>query len=192
MKFVHYAGAKGLKFQNKDQGEGDGVGLYKPRGLWLSVQDKGEDGWLDWCQDEKFGTDRMSYRYRVVLAKEAGVLHLKSTSDILRFGREYRVTPEEARGLWPTYDGELPSFLTQYINWSRVATRFPGIVIAPYNWNCRLRHETFWYYGWDCASGCIWDKRAIKSIRLDRTWKRVESEQRADAGAEGEDRPNEP
>ena len=25
--------------------------------------------------------------------------------------------------------------------------------------------ELFWYYGWDCASGCIWDPAAVAEIK---------------------------
>ena len=28
----------------------------------------------------------------------------------------------------------------------------------------RLDMETRWYYGWDCASGCVWDASAVQSV----------------------------
>lgn len=30
----------------------------------------------------------------------------------------------------------------------------------------RLDNRCTWYYGWDCASGCIWDKDAIEHYYL--------------------------
>ena len=38
-------------------------------------------------------------------------------------------------------------------------------VVSPYQWNCRLSLETCWYYGLDCASGCIWYLDCIKEFK---------------------------
>ena len=40
--------------------------------------------------------------------------------------------------------------------------RVDGIIIAPYQWYCRMTVD--WYYTWDCASGCIWNLDAIESV----------------------------
>jgi hypothetical protein len=48
------------------------------------------------------------------------------------------------------------------IDWQRVAEQHQGIIITPYQWECRYSID--WYYIWDCASGCIWDPDAIESI----------------------------
>lgn len=37
---------------------------------------------------------------------------------------------------------------------------------APYQWRRRNERGFSWYYGWDCASGCIWRASAIREIRL--------------------------
>ena len=29
--------------------------------------------------------------------------------------------------------------------------------------------KLLWYHGWDCASGCIWDLKAIDSINVRRS-----------------------
>ena len=39
-----------------------------------------------------------------------------------------------------------------------------GIIISPYQWDCRLALESGWYYGWDCSSGCIWDISCIQDF----------------------------
>jgi hypothetical protein len=62
---------------------------------------------------------------------------------------------------------ELDNFDRKYniaekINWKVVSQKYSGIEINPYVWS--RRNELFWYYGWDVASGCIWDKNAIKKI----------------------------
>jgi len=52
------------------------------------------------------------------------------------------------------------------INWPAVAEKYDGIIIAPYIWQRRLSDnpDHFWYYGWDCASGCIWNTEVIEEI----------------------------
>ena len=47
-------------------------------------------------------------------------------------------------------------------NWPLLATQCAGIEIAPYQHAFRSTH--MWYYGWDVASGCVWDKSGIKKI----------------------------
>lgn len=53
-------------------------------------------------------------------------------------------------------------------DWIDVASRYSGIEIAPYQWKRRIHPSTFWYYTWDCASGCIWDLSAIKKFEVAR------------------------
>ncbi len=54
--------------------------------------------------------------------------------------------------------------ITYQLEWDKVKDKYQGIIIAPYQWECRLALETCWYYGWDCASGCIWDLDCIKEF----------------------------
>ena len=42
---------------------------------------------------------------------------------------------------------------------------YQGIIIAPYLWTRRHHESTGWYYSWDCASGVIWDARAIAELK---------------------------
>lgn len=120
----------------------------KPAGLWLSVD--GEDDWESWCRGEDYGVARLAIRHRVTLAAGANVLHLHTVDSIdeftLAFGfRQY---------------GGLD------IDWRAVCAKHDGIIIAPYQWARRLHDGSRWYYGWDCASGCIWHPRAIASIEV--------------------------
>ena len=68
---------------------------------------------------------------------------------------------------------QTPDTIVKYINakyknrciaWEKVAAKYDGLIITPYIWQRRM--ELNWYYTWDCASGCIWNVRAIKDIRL--------------------------
>ena len=87
----------------------------------------------------------------VVLAPNAAVLTIPTAFDLDLFTEEY-IERGEARYL-------------SRIRWDRVAERYQGIVIAPYHWSRRMADHTFWYYGWDCASGCIWDAAAVAELR---------------------------
>ena len=126
----------------------------KPRGLWLSVD--GEDDWVQWCLGEKFRLDRLAVRNVVTLAEDADIIWIIDKQEFMEFDEEYGMflgTPQ-----------------TRVIDWIRVAEDYDGIIIAPYLWLFRLHPDYFWYYTWDCASGCIWNSRAIKSIEHDPDW----------------------
>ena len=118
-------------------------GSYKPIGLWVSVG----DAWRDWCEAEQFHMESLEYVSEVTLADDA---------DILRMG-----TGEELDDFTDRYgDGQYGDLIA----WDEVARHHQGIIIDPYVWERRL--ELSWYYGWDCASGCIWDAAAIEEIKV--------------------------
>jgi hypothetical protein len=50
------------------------------------------------------------------------------------------------------------------IDWKKVKKHYKGIIISPYQWKLRLDTRVFWYYGWDCSSGCIWDLSCITNV----------------------------
>ena len=52
--------------------------------------------------------------------------------------------------------GIRPASRVKYPDWKLIAQEFDGIEIAPYQWEIRMDYNFFWYYGWDCASGCLW------------------------------------
>jgi hypothetical protein len=116
----------------------------KPKGLWVSVD--GDDDWASWCAGSDF--DIGQKRYNVILKPEANILLIKSASALMDFTYDYGVEREDG-------------YRRRYIPWEIVAAKYQGIIIAPYQWGCRMHEETRWYYGWDCASGCIWDSAAI-------------------------------
>ena len=65
-----------------------------------------------------------------------------------------------------TYCARVNANYSSYINWRKVAKAFDGIIIPEYIYSRRLDgNASDWYYGWDCASGCIWDARAIKTTK---------------------------
>lgn len=126
----------------------------KPRGLWVSVD--GDADWEAWCKAENFG-GLGEHRYTVTLGDGANILHLKTAGDLERFTRNYG-------GRDPLFPIGISLKPSAAINWPVVAAQFDGIIIAPYCWQQRLKLD--WYYGWDCASGCIWNAQAVRSIEL--------------------------
>lgn len=125
------------------------VHLYngKPGGFWLS--DDSEYGWAEWCQAEQFALDSLAHRtqFRVDTSR---VLHLSTAMAVVEFGREHRETGPDV--WWP------------WVDWAPVREQWAGVVITPYQRSVRFGAETFWYSGWDCASGCIWDLTAIEQV----------------------------
>lgn len=132
---------------------------FKPDGFWLSVPD--EYDWPTWCRDEEFCLDSLTYQHNVTLNPAANVLWLETPADIDNFHKKYSSEAD------PFYKSG--SFSPEYahrqrtIDWTYIATLYDGIIITPYQFSRRL-DGPFWYYGWDCASGCIWNLDAIATF----------------------------
>jgi hypothetical protein len=119
----------------------------KPEGLWIT--DDSDMSWWDWCMDENFCIERLSHKHTVDL-DERNILILRTPEELDHFTLDYGMATRFA----PT------------IHWGQVARDFHGLAITPYIWERRMLRETSWYYGWDCASACIWGLDAIASIDL--------------------------
>lgn len=135
MNFYHFSKKPLGKIRSVKQ---TNLGI-KPDGFWFSV----EDEWKDWCDCEGFAQDRLTYRSQVFINTE-NMLVLKTEKDIVDFRDEYDEN-------W-------------VINWSNVAQKYDGILIEHYYFNLRYQKNMTWYYVWDVASGCIWNKKAIDRI----------------------------
>ena len=121
---------------------------FKPKGLWFEV----DGDWVRWCKSDM--PDWLEERYKVPYGVEFDpdkVLWLKTARDIDDFTAMYAVP------LFP----ERLDFRSTTIAWARLTEAYAGLVIAPYCWRRRMSEHTLWYYGWDCASGCIWDLSVI-------------------------------
>lgn len=148
----------------------DQDGNGKPRGFWVSV--KGDDDWPSWCEAEGFRPDCLSHCHRVHLADDHNVRIISGEKQLIAFDREFgadwMISPQKTE--WHPN-----GFSLRRIDWQNVAKEYDGVIIAPYVWSCRLggwvnggkdtkARVSDWYYGWDCASGCIWNAKAIASI----------------------------
>jgi len=141
-------------------------GFGKPAGFWVSDEARGVHGWRAWCRAEGFRSYAMRYEHEVELADDAKILYLRTAEDIDKFAGKYGHHLMELLGRSSSMDEDIwGGKYIDMIDWHRVAKKYHGIIITPYQWSQRLgRH--MWYYGWDCASGCIWNRRAIKSITM--------------------------
>lgn len=113
----------------------------KPNGLWYGIG----TSWIDWVRSEMPGMER-DYVY-LLEVDESKMKIIKNYEELVEFENEYR-------------EYNLPGTKLAYIDWRRVSEKYGGIEIAPYIWKARNTH--FWYYGWDVASGCIWEDSVIK------------------------------
>lgn len=99
------------------------------------------------------GSLGLTHATEIVLSPTANILRLASGEDLDAFTEEYGFDPYSMRG----------GFIHD-IRWPDIAAKYQGIIIAPYIWSRRMTNHTFWYYGWDCASGCIWEANAIEKL----------------------------
>ncbi len=157
-KLFHYSCEEITELSNKSYLNDLEVKSSKPTGLWVSVEESDDDmSWFEWCKKEDFFLEFLTHRHKVKISEDAKILHLKSPEEILMFTNEY---PENS----PFIDLNYMNIL--WINWGKVKQLYDGIIISPYQWECRLDSRCSWYYGWDCSSGCIWNIDKI-SIELD-------------------------
>lgn len=96
---------------------------------------------------------------------------IKNDKDALRAAYELRKTLELIANSKNEIDSNMAGFdmgtpFVYEIDWKKVTEEYQGIIISPYIWQRRLAPHTMWYYGWDVASGCIWDTDAIEEVKL--------------------------
>jgi hypothetical protein len=121
---------------------------FKPNGLWVSDESQ-PDSWSRWCRNNHFREQNLKYKTELDVALSE-VLLISSARDIQLFQLAYR--------------RPMPSSTLMAINWAKVAEAYKGIIITPYLWEFRLNFDYMWYYGWDCAGGCIWDLTCVKLV----------------------------
>jgi hypothetical protein len=120
----------------------------KPCGLWLSV--KGPRDWLSYARSRVLLRGKFGHCATFQLAARANVLHLTTPAEIDTFHELYSVPTNPAIAEHREPD------------WAVVASKFDGIVIAPYQPTRRHCRQATWYYGWDCACACVWAPRALE------------------------------
>lgn len=114
----------------------------KPEGTWYGIG----SSWLTWLKSES--PSWFEDHTYVVLVDQSSILRLRTAAAVKAFGKKY-ASPDSI-------------FPGMSIDWPRVAQEYSGIEIAPYQHTLRLDLDVSWYYGWDVASGCVWDPEVIE------------------------------
>jgi len=145
-------------------------GHPKPNGFWFDV----DEDWKRWCEAMQFRPETFCYRHTVTILDTSRILFLRSAKDIDAFTRKYaRNLFGNIQLLQSSSDNEafardygrdlfadIQRQFSNYIAWRDVAGKHTGIIITPYS---HARSRTYlWYYGWGCASGCVWDTSVIR------------------------------
>lgn len=115
----------------------------KPRGFWYEVN----SDWRRWCESEMPEWLKGTMLYSVDLGA-ARILRITNNYEFRRFQHRFVVVGRER---WTTGP-----------DWNLVAKDYDGIEIAPYLWEFRLAEDCMWYYGWDCASGVVWNASKLR------------------------------
>lgn len=137
---------------------------FKPQGLWYACGDAW-DAFL--VREDWFDRMRHPYVYEIEVDLSSMVV-IRDQSDFDAFNTEYgkvsRLEGESEQYIqgvdkWGGY------YIDQWggIDWPAVAKTYAGIEICPMVYP---RPVPKWFEHWDVASGCIWGKRAFKSVRL--------------------------
>lgn len=113
----------------------------KPRGLWYAIG----TSWIDWVRNEMPDWEGNHIYNLQVNANR--ILIIKTYEELLEFSKRYTKKDD-------SYN----------VFWSDVSKSYDGIEINPYQPDARFNNETAWYYGWDVASGCIWNENALNTI----------------------------
>ena len=166
MNYYHWA-TKPVKLRKMSYAQS---GHPKPNGLWFDV----DEDWKRWCEATQFSLETFRYRHMVTIVDASRILFLRKAKDIDVFTRTYsRNLSGNIRLMQSADDNEafsreygrdlfadIQRQFSNYIMWGEVAGKYSGIVIAPYS---RSRSAAYlWYYGWNCASGCVWDTSVIR------------------------------
>jgi hypothetical protein len=145
-------------------------GHPKPHGFWFDVN----ESWKQWCEATQFHLQGLCYRHTVTIFDTSRVLYLRNAKDVDKFTLKYGhnmsghiqplQNPEEidafARQYGQDLFREIRGQFSNYILWGEVAEKHSGIVIDPYFHSRSLKY--LWYYGLNCAGGCIWDTKVIR------------------------------
>lgn len=120
----------------------------KPKGFWYDCD--GE--WARWVAEAMpYRIGKHNYKVQVDTSK---MIVIRNYREFVAFENKYKTTVLD----------QVPGFADEndlWINWPKVARDYSGIEIAPFISKADDRN---WYYVWDVASGCIWEKSALKNV----------------------------
>lgn len=129
----------------------------KPFGFWVSVEDNQEEGWEHHIRKTSMDKNYerfIKYQHEVKVTGE--VAQLQEPDDLEYFNIGFSKPHPN-----PPTEGDY-----RLIDWSLVRQYYKGLIVPFYDKTYAKAPEYYWHRQWYCAAGCIWDLRAIKSIKL--------------------------
>jgi hypothetical protein len=166
MNYCHWA-ANPVKLHRQDYPQS---GHPKPNGLWFDI----DEDWKRWCEAAQFNLEGLRYRHTVTVLDSSRMLFLQKAREIDSFTKRYgrnlscnvqllqrsedlgSIAQDKGRSFF----NDIQKAFSSYILWDEVAEKYSGIIIAPYS---RSRSQAYlWYWGWNCAAGCVWDTSVIR------------------------------
>ncbi len=166
MKYYHWASGP-VRLHKRSYRQS---GHPKPNGLWFDINEE----WRRWCEATEFSLENLRYQHAVTILDTSRILFLKTAKDVDAFTREYGrnlsghiqflQSGKDMGAFAQKYGNDLSADIlkafSNYIMWEEVAEKHGGIIISPY---FPSRSRTYlWYWGWNCASGCVWDTGIIR------------------------------
>lgn len=132
---------------------------FKPIGIWTSgLFERNQNSWTDWAFSEDMlewiDPNECTYYAIKIIDNSKLVLKINTIKKIQRFYKKYSVKKD-------TY------FI---IDWNKVQEDgYYGIDFSKYfddfKNDFKNNEEYIWYISLDCASQCIWDRRAFEDIQ---------------------------
>jgi hypothetical protein len=152
MKLIHYSDEIIESLDDRKYDQNGRRWKSKPFGFWISVEDENVgENWKEWCESENFQVENLKYSHQITLKEDSNILYISTPEDLFSFTKKY-----------PSKIGFIGD--TNQLDWDEVSKIYQGIIISPYQCDCRMSLESCWYYGWDCSSGCIWDLKCIEQF----------------------------
>lgn len=145
MELIHYS-AKPLEGINNPDYQPKRH--FKPAGLWFSTNK--HDGWRNWCNSVDFSMDRFNYKTTIKFKNDAKILQITDKRGVDKLFRRYGVAKRDDK--WA-------------IDWKKITTKYDAIYMPKYFNDYRKKYP--WYDTWDCASGCVWNKDAVKIVKTE-------------------------
>lgn len=113
--------------------------MPKPRGIWYSCGIE----WIDFTVNEQPHWFYPEYVYSLAIETDT-LVTIHNAADMKAFDDAYGTTWKES------------------IDWEACAEKYDGIEICP--WLRSMETKFPWYFGWDVASGCIWNPEIILDV----------------------------
>jgi hypothetical protein len=129
----------------------------------LDPSQDSEYGWAQWFYDNEQDQfyNRLKHKYNVVLQTDAKILFIDTKQKLIEFTDEYK-KPDTRYSTGTRFSCSDETMWESIIDWMQVTSRYDGLLISPYQHSIRWQYK--WYYGFDCASGCIWNLSCIDTL----------------------------